>query len=66
MELAGAWSFEATSLTADNVEKAAHYLLAPYNVNGEWFDDSDESLVDRDCREECHGNYRDMSGNCKE
>ena len=47
VELAGAWSFELTSLDAMHVERAAHDLLAPLQINGEWFKDEDGSLVDR-------------------
>lgn len=47
VELTGAWSFEDSPLSADAVEKAAHYLLAPFNVNGEWFSDPDDDLADR-------------------
>ena len=47
VELVGAWTFEHTHLSADDVEKAAHVLLAPYNVNGEWFNDPDDDLADR-------------------
>lgn len=47
VELSGAWTFELTGLDAAQVEKAAHYLLSPFNVNGEWFQDPDDDLADR-------------------
>ena len=47
VELVGAWSFEDADVSAEDAEKAAHYLLEPYNVNGEWFQDPDEDLADR-------------------
>ena len=47
VELVGAWSFEDSTISAEDAEKAAHYLLRPYNVNGEWFQDPDDDLADR-------------------
>ena len=47
VELVGAWTFENSNVSAEDAEKAAHYLLEPYNVNGEWFQDPDEDLADR-------------------
>ena len=47
VDLAGAWTFENCGVSAEDAEKAAHDLLAPYNVNGEWFQDPDDDLADR-------------------
>lgn len=47
VELVGAWTFVGAPVSAEDAEKAAHYLLSPYNVNGEWFEDPDEDLADR-------------------
>ena len=47
VELVGAWTFEDSCVSAEDAEKAAHYLLEPYNVNGEWFQDPEEDLADR-------------------
>jgi len=47
VDLVGAWTFENCGVSAEDAEKAAHYLLAPYNVNGEWFQDPDDDLADR-------------------
>ena len=47
VDLVGAWTFENAGVSAEDAEKAAHYLLQPYNVNGEWFQDPDEDLADR-------------------
>jgi len=58
VELVGAWSFEKSSISAEDAEKAAHFLLEPYNVNGEWFQDPDEDLADR------AGNFAARLGAC--
>lgn len=47
VELRGAWSFVGAAISAEDAEKAAHYLLAPYCVNGEWFEDPEGNLPDR-------------------
>lgn len=45
--LKGAWVFDESPISAFDAEKAAHELLAPLRVKGEWFEDPDENLADR-------------------
>lgn len=45
--LKGAWVFDESPISATDAEKAAHALLAPLRVKGEWFEDPDENLADR-------------------
>ena len=47
VELVGAWTFGHSPVSASDAEKAAHFLLAPYIVNGEWFEDPIDDLADR-------------------
>ena len=47
VELEGAWGFENSAIDAAKAERALHALLAHDHVNGEWFRDEAEDLVDR-------------------
>ena len=47
VELTAAWAFEGAKISARDAESAAHTLLRPLQVNGEWYSDDDDDLSDR-------------------